>query len=86
MPNFKVKCGVDGCPDEYKKINYFRKYLRTCHANEYSNNANGNDLEDGTVPVKQPRIEDPPPESQSPGESDDNDDNVAFMPVIFLHV
>ena len=77
MPNFKVKCGVDGCPDEYKNMNSFRKHLRTCHADEYS----GNDLQ--AEAVEQPRNENPPPESYFSGESDDNDDD-AFNSVMCL--
>ena len=34
-PNFKVKCGVNGCPEEYDKIDSFRKHLRRRHEDEY---------------------------------------------------
>ena len=56
------------------------------NANEYSNNANGNEREDGTDTVEQPRNDDAPPESQYSGESGHNDDNETFNPVMFLHV
>ena len=81
MPNFKVKCGVEGCPDEYKRMNSFRKHLRTCHAHEYSENFQ---------PEEQPGNEDPGPvesnsarENDDVGNYDDQDDNddEAFNPV-----
>lgn len=63
MPNFKVICGVDGCPDQYKKMNSFRKHLRLSHADEYC---------DENLPEDEelPRNEDPPLESSSASESD----------------
>ena len=36
MPNFKVKCGVDGCPEQYCKMNSLRKHMRTCHSYVYN--------------------------------------------------
>ena len=33
MPNVEVKCGLDGCPDEYKKMNSFRKHLKRMQTN-----------------------------------------------------
>ena len=44
MPNFKVRCGVDGCPEEYCKMNSFRKHLRTCHSNVYNNSDSGDSV------------------------------------------
>lgn len=84
-PNFKVKCGVDGCPEQYKKMNSFRKHLRTCHAHEYSENFQGQAEE-------QPKsvTEGTPIESNSDMDSDDDDvydkdgDNEAFNPVMYL--
>ena len=80
MPNFKVTCGVDGCPDKHTKMNSFRKHLRTCHAKEYSGNLQAE---------VQPRNvnEDPPIESNSARESevdDYEDDDDVFNPV--MHV
>ncbi len=34
QPNFKVTCGINGCPDEYKKIDSYRKHLRRKHPDE----------------------------------------------------
>ena len=50
-PNFKVKCGVDGCPNEYKKMNSFRKHLRTCHAAQYSVAGATNENQPGNEPI-----------------------------------
>ena len=44
MPNFKVRCGIDGCTEEYCKMNSFRKHLRTCYSNVYSNSNTGDSV------------------------------------------
>ena len=36
QPNFKVICGINGCPDEYMKIDSYRKHLRRKHPDEMS--------------------------------------------------
>ena len=79
QPNFKIRCGVQGCQEEYNKINSLRKYLRRQHHGDLS-------------PAKQPRDvishdnHDPdrqPPEggssSSSPASSDDED---PYLPLV----
>lgn len=36
MPNFKIKCGVRGCPLEYTKMDSFRKHLRRHHIHDFN--------------------------------------------------
>lgn len=87
MPNFKVKCGVDGCPEQYKKMNSFRKHLRTCHTHEYCESGN---IQAQAKEHTKIVIEDRPIESNCDMGSDDDDvydkdgDNDAFKPVVYL--
>ena len=90
MPNFKVKCGVDGCPEEYTKMNSYRKHLRTCHGHEYSFAGRGTEnlqVEGHTSIVD----DDSALETNSGGESDvreinddDDVDNERFNLVLVL--
>lgn len=77
MPNFIVKCGVDGCPDTYTKMNSFRKHLRTCHADEYSNSGDFNERDQ-----ELPRSNYIDLERDSSDET--NDDDELFNPVIII--
>ena len=36
-PNFSIKCGVNGCQEQYKKMDSFRKHLHRKHAEEMAN-------------------------------------------------
>lgn len=41
QPNFKVKCMVDGCLEQYSKMDSFRKHLRRKHWEELRGNNAG---------------------------------------------
>lgn len=65
MPNFKITCLVHGCPEQYDKMNSFRKHLRKFHAEDLFNT-------DHQPPVEEPEVNNNNMEAEElPNNSDD---------------
>ena len=73
QPNFKIRCGVNGCQEQYNKMDSFRKHLRRKHKEEMAGNEAGAGTSDGCQPVESGPSNNT--NDHSSGESSDSESN-----------